>query len=577
MKTYVNPIHYLLIIVIAGVMFFPFIGTVHLFDWDEINFAESAREMIVTGNYSQVQVNFQPFWEKPPLFIWMQVVSMKIFGINEFAARFPNALFGILTLLVIYRTGRTHFKGHLAHWWVLSYLAAITPQLYFRTGLIDPVFNFFIFLSILQFYKVVKNADTSYNANVHFLVAGIFTGIAILCKGPVALLVALLTLFSMVFAKRLTWFFSFGNLMIYFLSAGIVSSIWFIPETLKNGPYFIIEFINYQIGLFSQNVAGHEQPFYYHTLVLLFGCFPISIIAMAGWKKNELYSYHENLFRTTMQCLFWVVLILFSIVRTKIVHYSSLCWLPLTFMSAYAIESFNHRQFVFKWYFKLLLIFIGLLLASLFIAFPLVMAYSRDWLLSLIKDEFTMKNLAADVHWGFSDAVPGIVMVVVIVTFVIHLFKGKPVLTFGSLLMGSALVVWMLALQFTGKVEKHTQGAAIEFFESIKKENCYVFNAGYKSYAPYFYARTRPLKYMDGLNLVVQKYLREKKKTSYLQLSEEQKSELDDVQKYWLINGPVDRTVYFIVKVNDHEDLPKFDNLEIQWERNGFVVYKRVR
>jgi 4-amino-4-deoxy-L-arabinose transferase-like glycosyltransferase len=60
---------------------------------DEINFAESAREMIVTGDYSKVQINFNPFWEKPPLFIWMQVLSMKIFGINEFAARFPNAVF----------------------------------------------------------------------------------------------------------------------------------------------------------------------------------------------------------------------------------------------------------------------------------------------------------------------------------------------------------------------------------------------------------------------------------------------------------------------------------------------------
>ncbi|MGL5888758.1 MAG: ArnT family glycosyltransferase, partial [Bacteroidia bacterium] len=70
----------------------PFLGYAQLFDWDEINFAECAREMMVTGDYTTVQINFEPFWEKPPLFIWMQVLCMKVFGVNEFAARLPNAI-----------------------------------------------------------------------------------------------------------------------------------------------------------------------------------------------------------------------------------------------------------------------------------------------------------------------------------------------------------------------------------------------------------------------------------------------------------------------------------------------------
>src|SRR6186997_825968 len=98
---------YLAIIILSGIFFFiPFLGKVHLFDWDEINFAESAREMIVTGNYSRVMINFQPFWEKPPLFFWLQAASMHVFGITEFAARFPNAVFGIISLLTFYIIGK---------------------------------------------------------------------------------------------------------------------------------------------------------------------------------------------------------------------------------------------------------------------------------------------------------------------------------------------------------------------------------------------------------------------------------------------------------------------------------------
>jgi 4-amino-4-deoxy-L-arabinose transferase-like glycosyltransferase len=90
----------------SALLFIPLTGRLHLFDWDEINFAESAREMLATGDYLTVRIFFEPFWEKPPLFIWFQVLSMKIFGVNEFAARFPNAIAGIFTLLVLYKQGR---------------------------------------------------------------------------------------------------------------------------------------------------------------------------------------------------------------------------------------------------------------------------------------------------------------------------------------------------------------------------------------------------------------------------------------------------------------------------------------
>ncbi|HMX05395.1 MAG TPA: glycosyltransferase family 39 protein, partial [Chitinophagales bacterium] len=91
---------YVVIALMGSVLFIPFLGASHLFDWDEINFAEASREMIVTGNYTQTQIDFHQFWEKPPFFFWLQSASMHIFGVNEFAARFPNAICGILTLMI---------------------------------------------------------------------------------------------------------------------------------------------------------------------------------------------------------------------------------------------------------------------------------------------------------------------------------------------------------------------------------------------------------------------------------------------------------------------------------------------
>lgn len=148
---FANLKYQLLIVLMALLLFVPFLGAVHLFDWDEINFAECAREMIATGNYFSVQINFQPFWEKPPLFIWMQALSMNIFGINEFAARLPNAICGIITLLVLFNISKKLYDVKFGLLWVLVYAGSFLPHFYFKSGIIDPWFNLFIFSGIYYF------------------------------------------------------------------------------------------------------------------------------------------------------------------------------------------------------------------------------------------------------------------------------------------------------------------------------------------------------------------------------------------------------------------------------------------
>ena len=87
---------------LLGALFFiPFLGGVHLFDWDEINFAEISREMLILEDYLRVYINFLPFWEKPPFFFWLQASAMHVLGVGEYAARLPNAINGILTMVVI--------------------------------------------------------------------------------------------------------------------------------------------------------------------------------------------------------------------------------------------------------------------------------------------------------------------------------------------------------------------------------------------------------------------------------------------------------------------------------------------
>ena len=338
-----------------GLLFiFPTLGDFNLFDWDEINFAESTREMLVSGDFFHVQINFEPFHEKPPFFFWLQALSMKVFGINAFAARLPNALLGVLTPIILFAMGCKVKNSSFGILWSLVYMLGILPSLYFRTGIIDPYFNLFIFTSIYFGYLYISTKEVK--NKIHLVLSGLFAGLALITKGPVAVLINSIVFIYLVIIRRLK--IDIISILIFFTTILGCSLIWYGYEIWKSGPWFIVEFIKYQIELFSTPVAGHQQPFYYHFLVLLFGCFPFSFFAL----RIIFFSSERSLgFQGVMRILFWVVLILFTIVSTKIVHYSSLAYFPLSYLASIEIQKL---QFGKK---------LSILFKTIFIAFTFIM------------------------------------------------------------------------------------------------------------------------------------------------------------------------------------------------------------
>ena len=242
------------IIGLSALLFIPFLGNVHLFDLDEINFAECSREMILTNDYTRVHMDFVPFYEKPPLFFWMQSTSMKIFGINEFAARFPNAVCGIITLLVVFTCGKRIYSKKFGIYWALAYAGSFFPNMYFKTGIIDPWFNLFTFLSIYYFilYHWKRNGFDKEGLTkktwVYAVWSGMFMGLAILMKGPAALMVFLLLLAVYFIYNRFRFYFGLGHAALFFVVTILVTLAWYGYETFRNGPFFVNEFLKYILG-----------------------------------------------------------------------------------------------------------------------------------------------------------------------------------------------------------------------------------------------------------------------------------------------------------------------------------------
>src|SRR5919204_763443 len=90
-------------ILFFGCLVFHTIGTwsLPLIDRDEPRFAEASREMIERGDYIVPHFNNQLRLDKPPLAYWAQTASYRIFGENDFAARFPSAVAAALIAVTI--------------------------------------------------------------------------------------------------------------------------------------------------------------------------------------------------------------------------------------------------------------------------------------------------------------------------------------------------------------------------------------------------------------------------------------------------------------------------------------------
>jgi len=527
-----------LIILFVSLACLPSIGLSALFDWDEINFAECAREMIVSNDYFNVTINFEAFWEKPPLFIWMQALSMLTFGVNEFAARFPNVLAAVFTLLTLYRFGKTFFGEQFGIAWSALYACSILPFMYFNSGIIDPWFNLFIFNGIIQFYMGSTQQQTR-----HFLLAGLFIGLAILTKGPVGLLLIGGAFAIYFFVHRFKNFPSFKNLVLFLIATLLIGSLWFILLLITGHHEIIQAFIDYQIRLFQTQDAGHGGPIYYHWLILLFGVFPASFFLIAHLRNKEIKRLNLDLI---MHGMLWFTLVLFSIVKTKIVHYSSFCYFPISYFGARFVMHQWENGFQTKKRVHYFILSFLLFLALIFGALGFLVGHSELILDYInVKDPFAVEAMKTHYSWSFIQLIPFVLLTITITLSFIYLKRNNYTKYFLSLGLGIIISLTSINLFIVPKIEDISQGAAIDFYKRHQKEDAYFTTLGFKSYAHLFYGQVRP-----G--------------------NEETLNEKE------IATGHLSKPTYFVVKIQQKEEfMTNYPALKLIGAKGGFVFLKR--
>ncbi len=246
-----------------------------LIDRDETRYAEIPREMLATNNWVLPQLNFEPYYDKPPLLYWLCAISFKLFGVSEFAARLVPALAALVTLAATMWFGTRNFGGRVGLLSGVVLLLSVGFAFTSRYLLLDGVLAFLVSASLFSAYEAIKTDRLKMG---WWLLSGVCVGFAFLTKGPLSLVLWLPPVFAMSyltnsFAKPRWWHYG----LIGFVSAVIVLP-WFIAVSMHDANFMTEFFIKHNVRRFAGEF--HAKPIWYFIPVLLVAGHPWSFLSI---------------------------------------------------------------------------------------------------------------------------------------------------------------------------------------------------------------------------------------------------------------------------------------------------------
>lgn len=177
------------LLVLFSFFYFYHLDYTTLSSWDEGWYASISRTMVQSGEYFEMKWLGKPFYDHPPMGMWLVALSYKLLGVSEFSTRLPSALMGLGSVLLMYALGRDLFKKKEVGFGAALVLGtAIWFVARARSGNLDAPFCFFYLGSV---YTALK----AYTQPRWYLLTGLFFGCLIMTKTLVGISALPLILF----------------------------------------------------------------------------------------------------------------------------------------------------------------------------------------------------------------------------------------------------------------------------------------------------------------------------------------------------------------------------------------------
>ena len=329
--------YYLVILLVASsILCFVNLGKISLWNNNEPRYAHTARNMLESGDWITPRYKGELRVDKPILTYWLIAASSKLLNhgkVNEFTARFPFAVMGVLGVIILFFFGRA-VSGDLAGF--VGALALLFTNEYIltaRRSIPDMALCFFILMTLFLFYQGYQSVERK---RLFYTLAYIFAALGFLTKGPVAVVIPGGTVFVYLVVRRdlrgLRRLFYIPGVILFFA----VTLPWFImvgPEFCKG--FFLLH--NVKHGLVG---LDHQKPWYFYFPALPVCFAPASLFLPAGvwgWLKERDRAGSPFLLPLIW---FFFTLLIFSMAAAKRVVYLLPVTPALALLTGMAISRF---------------------------------------------------------------------------------------------------------------------------------------------------------------------------------------------------------------------------------------------
>ena len=260
------------LVAIAFLISFFGLGSATLFDVDEAVFSQATKEMVESGDWITPTYNGENRYDKPILFYWLMAVSYKVFGVNEFGARFPSALSGFLLCLTLFFFVRHSHDAERAFYAALPLALSLYFLVYSHAAVTDMALTLFIALALFSFFLSLESRES---AGRYIYGLYVFSALAFLTKGLIGILfpfgIAVLYQMATEGVKGMKRVFSASGIFLFL----VLSAPWYIAQLGINGNEFIQQFfIKHHFKRYTGVISGHKGPLYYYIPVLIVGLMP---------------------------------------------------------------------------------------------------------------------------------------------------------------------------------------------------------------------------------------------------------------------------------------------------------------
>ncbi len=306
-----------------------------LVDRDEPRFAEASREMMERRDYIVPYFNDRYRFDKPPLTYWAQVASYRLFGQNPFAARFPSALAAALTAVAVLAWGRRLDLARAGFWAAIIFTLCLQTFVHAKAAVADMWLVLFMTTASWAGYELLRDRFGGTWRSVVLKPGGLrgwwwifylSLALAFLAKGPIGLL----PLGAVMVFQALRPVTDFGGRFLFvrgILLVLVLVALWGVPALLQTqGEFVKIGLGRHVVGRSFGTMQGHggssiltalaSLPFYLITVFLTFApwSWKLPWLTRRLWQKRDALDLY-----LVAGCA--VIVVIFSIVKTKLPHY----------------------------------------------------------------------------------------------------------------------------------------------------------------------------------------------------------------------------------------------------------------